>query len=125
MSASCPRPGCTNLISADQAVCTGDFHALAGMCRGKKRLGQPVADAIEIERGKPAYFCQLCRSHHNGGSVVDRLLMQTFGHEVVTALRDHPRIGWRGVLQLADSWAGDPRARWHEGLDQQAAMPVP
>lgn len=127
VSRPCPREGCGNTLHSDDLiVCTGDFHALAGMCRGKKRLGEPEADMIESRGRGLAYRCALCREHHNGNPVAARAEIMTTTRATVRALRDDPRVGWRGVLALVDAWAPNmsERERWHEGLDQRAAFAV-
>lgn len=127
----CPRDGCDNLVHdpAAMVVCTGDFYTLAGMCRGKKRLGEPSAVAIQdLGRGR-AYECRLCRMWHNGGKTDSRMDIVAVVRGTIRALKADDRVGWRGLLQLADAWRPVPgvcdRPRWHEGLDQRAAFWVP
>jgi len=124
MSATCPREGCGNTLSAGQIVCSGDFTALAGMCRGKNRLGQPVADMIESNGGGIAYRCPLCLQYHNGSKVRLRMEMIAAARATVRAFRADPRVGARGVLRLADAWESRRvnRSRWAEGLDQREAL---
>lgn len=125
--APCPRADCRNpLTRPAQIICTGDFVALAGMCRGKKRLGQPVADRIAADRGCAAYQCELCRQYHNGREVADRPGVLAVTRTAVQALRADPRVGPAGLLQLADAWHPDNvnRSCWSEGLDQAVAVVV-
>ena len=123
----CPRAGCGNTRTEEQIVCTADFHALASMCRGKKRLGQPMADWIASRNRGVAYLCPLCREWHNGGEISDAELVMTTATATVDALCDDPRVGWRGLLQLADAWNGKRvnRAHWAEGIDQREALAAP
>jgi hypothetical protein len=124
---SCPRAGCANPIGEGLIVCAGDFTALAGMCRGKKRLGEPQASAIQARDGGRAYRCELCRQWHNGNLPARLEELTTVAQATVSALRDDPRVGWRGVLQLADAWMPPNvnRSRWAQGLDQREAMTAP
>jgi hypothetical protein len=126
---SCPRAGCPNsLAGPDLIVCTGDFLALAGMCRGKKRLGQPEADMVAASKpGRDAYACHLCREYHTGSAVRDPDAQRRFGQDTVQALRDDPRMGPAGLLALADAWHPDNvnRSCWHEGLDQRVVLLLP
>lgn len=121
----CPRVGCASLLtSADQIVCTGDFHALASTCRGKKRLGEPAAAALEAGGRGVAYRCALCVQHHNGGATrAGRDEVAQVNAATVAALKQDARVGWQGVLNLADAWAppASARAVWACGLDQRAA----
>jgi len=104
-------------------VCTGDFQALAGMCRGKKRLGQPEADMIEGRGGGVAYRCDLCRQYHNGSLPRSLAALTAASRATLRALEADPRVGRRGILNLADAWAPTrvARRRWYEGLDQRDA----
>lgn len=123
MSRDCPRAGCDNRLSAQQIICAGDFAALAGMCRGKKPLGQPEADMIEGRGRGLAYCCPLCLMWHNGHQPA-RLMEPQVALATVAALRADPRVGWQGILQLVDAWRVTPRAGWAEGLDQSVAIHV-
>jgi hypothetical protein len=126
---ACPREGCENTLLADQIVCVGDFAALAGHCRGKKRLGEPAAAAIQSAGRGRAYRCELCRQYHNGARLTDRMTVLIAIRATVRALREDPRVGWRGILALADAWSPDGenvnRSRWSEGLDQREAHALP
>lgn len=123
----CPRQGCTNRLAPGQIVCSGDFTALAGMCRGKKRLGQPQADRIQSEGGREAYRCPVCRQWHNGKPVRDGERALQEATLTIKAMREEPMVGWRGVLQLADAWEPSRvnRSRWAEGIDQREALTAP
>lgn len=129
MTQPCPRDGCDNILIEEQLVCTADFHALASMCRFKKRLGQPMADWIEGQGRGVAYRCVLCREWHNGGNVQQRMQMTINARATVQALCDHPLVGWQGLLNLADAWnperVGVNRSRWAEGIDQREALAAP
>lgn len=124
----CSREDCPHtLMNRWDVVCVGDFTALAGACRGKKRLGQPEADLVAARYRRHAYRCPLCRQWHNGGrprlhEQLDLILTGT-----VAALRDDERCGPAGILSLIEAW--DParvnRESWHEGLDQREAHAVP
>lgn len=118
----CPREGCLNWLDRpEMIVCTGDFTALAGMCRAKKRLGQPDADMIEGQGGGAAYRCILCRQYHNGSPPRNRMDLVTVARATVDAIQADPRCGRPGLLALADIWAPTTtvvRERWYEGLDQ-------
>lgn len=126
---ACPREGCVNyLYLPTQIVCTGDFTALAGMCRGKKRLGQPEADMIEGRGAGCAYRCPLCRQYHNGTLPANRMDLVTAARSTVRVLEADPRVGRRGILNLADAWTPSEtvsRSRWSEGLDQTEAYDLP
>jgi hypothetical protein len=93
----------------------------------KKRLGEPLAAQIADTRKAVSYRCPLCGQWHTGDAVGNRLAMETFGVATVEALRADPRVGWRGLIALADAWAPDmsERERWSEGLDQQVACVLP
>jgi hypothetical protein len=125
----CPRPGCDNTLTGTQIVCTADFHALAGMCRFKKRLGQPTADWVASRGRGVAYRCELCRDWHNGGAVQAAEVARAIAEATVQTLCDDPRVGWRGLLKLADAWdperTGVNRSRWAEGIDQREALAAP
>lgn len=123
----CPRAGCGNTLGEEQVVCAGDFTALAGMCRGKKRLGEPAAAMIEGKGGGTAYPCPLCRQWHNGALPARLEDLNAAAQATVAALRAAEAVGWQGVLQLADAWAPPRvnRMRWSEGLDQREAIPAP
>lgn len=124
----CPRRGCTNPVSDGQIICHADFVALAGMCRAKSRLGQPVADQIAGDRGLVAYCCPLCRQWHNGGPISRQEQHMIDAQAAVQALRDDPRVGPLGLLQLADAWTPSTnvkRSRWSEGIDQREALTAP
>lgn len=123
----CPRSGCTGLLPAGLIVCPGDFAALASSCRGKRRKGEPAAAGVEGRGGGRAYPCGLCVSWHNGGLICgDAPALAAVNLATVAALRADPRVGWRGVLQLADAWAPEmsEREKWAEGLDQRVALSV-
>jgi hypothetical protein len=120
----CPRRDCINSLSSREIlVCAVDFHALASSCRGKKRLGEPEAAMIEGRGRGLAYGCATCGQWHNGKAMDDQLGFQKLLRETVMALRDDPRVGWRGILNLADAWHPDvsERSEWSLGLDQRAA----
>jgi len=121
----CPREGCANRLHLpEMIVCTGDFQSLAGMCRAKKRLGQPEADMIQGRGGGDAYRCILCRQFHNGSAPKNRMDLVTVARATLRAMEQDPRVGWRGVLKLADAWIPSvilSRSRWYEGLDQTEA----
>jgi hypothetical protein len=125
----CPREGCANgLHLPEMIVCTGDFQALAGMCRAKKRLGQPEADMIEGRGGGAAYRCILCRQYHNGSPARNRMDLVTVARATLRALEADPRVGRKGILNLADAWVPSvilSRSRWYEGLDQSEAFDLP
>lgn len=99
-----------------------DFHALATACYGKKRLGEPEAAMIEGRGRGLAYRCPLCKAWHNGrGRVADRrerfaVLLTT----TVSALWADERVGWRGLIQLADAWHPDV-SESSDRLDQTLA----
>jgi hypothetical protein len=120
----CPREGCINSLSSREIlVCAVDFHALASSCRGKKRLGEPEAAMIE-DRGRGlAYTCELCKQWHNGTAMGDEAGFRLVLRGTVQALAADPRVGWRGILNLADAWHPDvsERSEWSVGLDQTAA----
>lgn len=121
---ACPRASCANTMqSPGLIVCSGDFAALAGMCRGKKRLGEPLAAQIEGSGGGRAYECPLCRMWHNGSAPRNRMDLKVVARATVAALSADPRVGWRGLLALADTWAppATRRAEWHVNLDQADA----
>lgn len=124
MSRSCPREGCSNTISEELIVCPGDFAALAGMCRGKKRIGEPEAAGIEGADGGRAYRCELCRQWHNGNLPARLEELTLAARATVNALRADPRVRWIGLLQLADAWAPAHvnRSCWAQGLDQREAV---
>jgi hypothetical protein len=125
---TCPREGCPNRLHDNaQIVCTGDFHALAGMCRGKKRLGEPEAAMIEGRGRGVAYACPLCRQHHNGAPIHGRAELTAVARATVRALRADPRVGPQGILALVDAWAppASDRSGWAEGLDQRLAYALP
>lgn len=127
MKPACPRPGCGNLLAGDhQAICTGDFHLLASMCRGKRRIGQPLADALAAQRGLPAYRCPVDLQYHNGKPIKDRSASMSVASGAARALRADPRMGAQGMIALADAWAPgmSERERWSEGLDQRIAFVV-
>lgn len=120
----CPREDCLNSLDDPTAiVCAADFHVLASTCRGKKRLGEPEAATIEGMGRGPAYECVLCKQWHNGAKLPDRAAFKVRIRATVRALREDPRVGWRGILNLADAWhpSVSERARWREGLDQRVA----
>lgn len=122
---ACPREGCGNQLHRDDMIlCTGDFHALAGMCRGKKRLGEPEASFIEGRGRGRAYRCPICKQWHNGNQINGRADFLSQMRDAARALRDDPRVGWRGMIALADAWAPgmSERRSWSEGLDQQVAV---
>jgi hypothetical protein len=123
----CPREECSNVLAAGQIICTADFHLLAGMCRGKKRLGRPQADRIQGLGGGVAYDCTLCREWHNGDAIRQRMDQTITARAAVRALRADPRVGWRGLLKLVDAWHSDNvnRSRWADGIDQREALTAP
>lgn len=121
----CPREGCGNSAEASkEIVCAVDFYALASMCRGKKRLGEPEAVMIQGMGRGAAYCCALCKQWHNGNAVARRAEFKAMVRDVVRALQADDRVGWRGILNLADSWHPRvaARARWREDLDQTQAF---
>jgi hypothetical protein len=124
---SCPREDCDNTFTAGQIVCGADFTALASSCRGKKRLGRPLADLIASQTGRIAYACALCREWHNGGRIRHRMPMLVVARATVRALRDDPRAGRLGLARLADAWhpRNVNRSCWAEGLDQAEALAAP
>jgi hypothetical protein len=127
---TCPREGCANQLLAGQVVCTGDFTALAGMCRSKKRLGQPAADEIAAARNQDSYCCRLCREFHTGQPARRAELLMSTAGATVEALRADPRVGPAGLLSLADAWhpqnpGNVNRSCWHQGLDQTAMLCLP
>jgi hypothetical protein len=120
----CPRPGCQHsLDDVADVVCTTDFRALASTCRGKKRVGEPLAAWVEHDLGMKAYPCLVCRQWHNGGLVAEPGEFEDLIRDTVQVLRDDPRVGWPGILNLADAWHPDqvPRSVWRDGLDQKQA----
>jgi hypothetical protein len=127
VSIACPRKGCGNPVSAGGVVCGPDFTLLAGMCRGKKSLGQPVADLIQATGGGVAYLCRLCLTYHNGNPPARAEQFAADVEQVLSALRADPRVGWRGMLRLADRWRPPftHRAQWSQGLDQSEAFMSP
>lgn len=126
---SCPREGCGNLLHLPElVVCVGDFHALAGMCRAKKRLGQPDADMVAGRGGGGAYRCVLCRQYHNGSDPKNRMDLVTVARATIKAMEDDPRVGRAGILKLADAWIPSAilsRSLWYQGLDQREAYDLP
>lgn len=126
--ARCPREGCRNLLAGPgQVVCGPDITILASMCRGKKRVGEPEAEWIASRHSSTdAYHCELCRQWHNGARVRRRMELIVVVRATLAALRADDRVGWRGVLLLADAWSPGNvnRSRWHEGIDQRVAMPA-
>ncbi len=121
---ACPREGCQNSVTHDhEIVCAVDFHALASTCRGKKRLGEPEAAMIEGRGRGVAYRCALCRQWHNGTAITNRAEFVVVTRDTVRALRDDERVGWRGILNLADAWhpSMSEREGWWADLDQKQA----
>jgi hypothetical protein len=120
----CPRLGCRkSLMGADEVVCSGDFHTLAGMCRGKKRLGETQAMMIDSCGRGVAYRCRVCVEWHNGAAVKDPRGLKVEARETVMAMKNDPRVGWQGMVNLARAWRPgfSPRMGWHQGLDQKDA----
>lgn len=120
----CPVEGCANhLTRLEDLVCTGDFTVLAGVCRGKQRLGQPVADSVQDRGFGIAYQCVLCRQWHNGNKPARHADLKTLTRAIIRALRADERCGSTGLLNLADAW--HPRRvnrdSWCLGLDQREA----
>lgn len=121
----CPRADCgATLDDTDRIVCAADFRALASRCRGKKRLGEPEAAMIESRGGGVAYSCDLCRGWHNGRPTAGNRDLGIIARATVAALRADDRVGWRGILLLADAWAPamSERERWRDNLDQRQAF---
>lgn len=125
----CPRQGCENWLRLPRMiVCGPDFQALAGMCRAKKRLGQPEADMIQGRGGGEAYQCVLCRQYHNGAPPKNRMDLVVVARATVQAMEADPRVGRRGILNLADAWVPSAvlsRSLWYDGLDQREAYNLP
>lgn len=125
ISPCCPREACANpLVSPDEVVCVVDFHALARTCRGKKRLGEPEAAAIEGLGKGAAYRCPLCQQWHNGKARPDAARFKVLVRDTVRALASDPRVGNRGILKLADAWRPgmSEREEWANSLDQRLAF---
>lgn len=126
--ADCPVEACPNRLALPiDLVCPGDFAALASACRGKKRLGQPLADMIASSGRGSSYQCPLCRQWHNGGKPERAADLRTQMRATVRALRGDDRCGPEGLLNLIDAWCPTrvKRESWHHDLDQRDAYALP
>jgi hypothetical protein len=70
-----------------------------------------------------AYRCKLCLQWHDGTVMTNRAVFELVVAATIAALQADPRVGWRGILKLADVWHPDVSERdvWTHGLDQRAA----
>lgn len=102
-SGSCPV-GCGNQLARPGAVVCGRcWLSAAGMCKGKRRLTEVRARAVQELRGRLAVWCRCCGWWHNTSHPVEEQddLIYRVG-QILEVMRQAKGQVW--VNDLVESW---------------------